>query len=118
MAKRYVKPARFGPLKPNFIGAWRRAAGLSEDDLAAAMETSKSTVWRTEVGKQAYTQDFLEAAAAVLGCQPWDLIMRQPNSVDDEWRQQWDEIRAELRGAEKNQAIAHLRAIIAARSGG
>src|ERR1044071_9479155 len=115
MAQRYQKPARFGSLRPTYIREWREAAGLSEDELAEQMEISKSTVWRVESGKQGYTQHFLEVAAAILRCEPWDLLMRPPNRIDDEWRQEWDEIRRQLRGPERRQAILHLRAILVGR---
>lgn len=46
--------------------------------LADAVGTSTPTISRLETGKQQYTQGVLEALAKALGCQPADLISRDP----------------------------------------
>lgn len=48
-------------------------------------EVSPGQLSRIESGKQPYTQDFLEAAASVLSCEPSDLIVRDPNIADAPW---------------------------------
>jgi len=82
---------------------------MSEDELAEAMGTSKSTVQRTETGAQGYTQDFIEAAADVLGCEPWDLMMHPPSDAasDREWM---TEIAA-LSKQDRREALGHIRVI-------
>lgn len=72
-------------LHATFIRAWREYRGLSQDRLVERMREyvegfSKSTLSRIENGKQAYTQDVLEALAECLQCNPADLIMRTPDS--------------------------------------
>lgn len=69
-----------------FIREWREARHLSIDKLVARVREhlesfSKSTLSRIETGKQDYTQPMLEAIAEALGCEPADLIMRNPNST-------------------------------------
>lgn len=81
MADRFKKK---GPRARTFIRLWREYRELSQDQLAEAMsELSKTgitgaSVSRTENGFSPYSQDFLEVAAAVLGCSTTDLISRDP----------------------------------------
>lgn len=72
-------------LGPTYIRAWREHRNLSQDRLVERMRElvdtfSKSTLSRIERSRQAYTQPVLEALAICLGCEPADLIMRDPNS--------------------------------------
>jgi transcriptional regulator with XRE-family HTH domain len=84
-----MMPHRVRPLlqqpRRNFIRDWRTAASLSQDALVERVRErlatfSKSTLSRIENGRQPYSQPILEALAWALGCEPGDLIMRQPDS--------------------------------------
>lgn len=46
---------------------------------------SIATLSRIENGKSPYNQRQLEAIAEAIGCQPADLIMRDPSSKDASW---------------------------------
>lgn len=87
-ARPNFKPER----RPTFIKAWRKHHGdMSQEKLAERLmvetgyEISPGQLSRIESGKQPYTQDFLEAAATVLGCEPSDLIMRDPTDSAAPW---------------------------------
>lgn len=75
MAHRIGSPAR---RRRHFIREWREHRGFTQDGLAEILDTTKASISRIESGKQAYTQDFLEAAADVLGTHPGDLLSRMP----------------------------------------
>jgi|GEM_PF-4514539 len=78
------------PLKPfarrqwrkNFIREWREFRGMTQEDLAERIDRTKATVSRIETGDIAYTREFLEAAADVLGTHPGILLIRAPTDAD------------------------------------
>jgi transcriptional regulator with XRE-family HTH domain len=71
------------------IKQWREYRGLTQDDLAERLETSKASISRIENGEQAYTQDFLEACAEALRTDPASLLMRDPTDDEAVWSL-WD----------------------------
>jgi transcriptional regulator with XRE-family HTH domain len=77
MAVRFKKKGR---RSRTFIAQWREFRGLSQEDLADRMGTTGASVSRVESGRTPYSQDWLEAAAEVLGCTPADLISRDPRA--------------------------------------
>ena len=81
MAVRFKKN---GPLDRTYLKQWREFRGLSQEALGEQMGkgTSGASVSRVENGETPYTQDWLEAAAEVLGCTPADLISRDPRDDD------------------------------------
>lgn len=104
MPKRYrsAESAR----KPHFIKEWREFRNLTQESLAARLDTSIATVSRIETGLQPYTQDTLEAFADALSCQPADLIMRNPMDPEAPWS-----IWETLKPAQRRQAIELMRAL-------
>jgi transcriptional regulator with XRE-family HTH domain len=68
-----------------FVKQWREYRGLTQDDLAERLETSKASISRIEAGQQAYTQDFLEACADALRTDPASLLMRDPTDQEAMW---------------------------------
>lgn len=79
------------PLRRPYIAEWRDTKHWTQERLAAAvaelMDTSFSiaTLSRIENGKSPYNQRQLEAIAEAIGCQPADLIMRDPSKKDAPW---------------------------------
>ncbi len=71
--------------KPTFIAAWRDHRGLTQQQLADRLGSSKASISRIENGEQPYTQDFLEAAAEALRTDPASLLMRNPKSKEAIW---------------------------------
>jgi transcriptional regulator with XRE-family HTH domain len=64
--------------RPHFVRAWRKFRGLTQEQLADRLHTTKPTISRLENLRQGYTQDFLEACADVLGTDPASLIAQAP----------------------------------------
>ena len=62
----------------HFIRQWRKHRGLTQEQLASRVDVATSTISQLETGKQGYSQPMLEALADALGCQPADLLMRDP----------------------------------------
>lgn len=69
--------------KPTFIKAWRLHRGLTQQEVADRLGTSKQSISRIEGGQQTYTQESLEGLATILDCSPADLISRDPNDEFD-----------------------------------
>lgn len=65
----------------HFIREWRVFRGLNQEELAAQIGMSGPNYGRIENGKVPYNQDFLESAAAVLSCEPADLLRRDPRDA-------------------------------------
>lgn len=59
----------------NFIGPLRRARGMSQADLAAAVGVSAGTVSRWEAGRMDCRRDHLEALAGALGVGVDELVV-------------------------------------------
>lgn len=77
------------PRRRTCIKQWREYRGLTQDDLAERLDTSKASISRIEGGTQAYTQDFLEACAEALRTDPASLLMRNPADDEAVWTL-WD----------------------------
>lgn len=69
----------------HFIKEWRKARGLTQEQLAERIGVTKSYVSKIEANKRRYDQPFLEAAAEVLRASPADLIMRDPLDPEGIW---------------------------------
>ena len=107
-ARPHPKPAR----RPTFIRAWRKHRGLTLAQLADRLLTeleidiSEGQLSRIERGETPYSQDILEALAAVLRCEPADLIMRDPTQADAIWS-----LLETLKPTDRKVAIAMLTAL-------
>jgi transcriptional regulator with XRE-family HTH domain len=89
MTKRFGKSA--GELQRWYLREWRKHRGLTQEQLAEAIDSTKQTVSRMESGATPYNQPFLEACAETLNCHPAELLSRDPASGQDQW-QLWNEI--------------------------
>ena len=74
----------------HFIRAWREYRGLTQEQLADRLSTTKANISRIENLRQGYTQDFLEACADALRTDPASLIMRDPSDPAGFWSI-WDQ---------------------------
>jgi Helix-turn-helix domain len=73
-----AKPRR--KRKRTYIREWRRfATDYSQSAVAKLIGYDHSSVQRMEKGLIPYDQDWLEQLANLYGCEPWDLISRDPN---------------------------------------
>ena len=91
--------------RKTYFKEWRVFRGLTQQQLADRLETTKGAVSKLESGTNVYNQSSLEAWADALSCEPSDLISRDPNA---------DDIRSLL--AKAPEAVRNL-AILALKSG-
>ena len=70
---------------PFYLKNWRLHRGLSQQQLADRLESSKGYISDLERGVRRYNQDLLEALAYALMCEPADLLMRDPTKEDAIW---------------------------------
>jgi transcriptional regulator with XRE-family HTH domain len=66
------------PPPPHFIKHWRKFRGLTQAALATAMGVDRTLITKLETFSHRYNQDVLESAAKALDCQPWELLVRDP----------------------------------------
>jgi transcriptional regulator with XRE-family HTH domain len=111
----HPKPAR----RPTYIRAWRKHRGLTLSKLAERLKVelelriSEGQLSRIERGETPYSQDILEALAAVMRCEPADLIMRDPTQPDALWR-----LLDGLEPVQRQQAIEVIKALQRTGTGG
>ena len=70
---------------PFYLKQWRLHRGLSQQQLADRLESSKGYISDLERGVRRYNQDLLEALAYALMCEPADLLMRDTTKEDAIW---------------------------------
>lgn len=87
-----------------YIREWRKAAKLSQEQLAERVGITQAYLSKIETGRAGYTQEILESVAEALRCTPGDLIMRSPES-DPEIGIVWSSLSTDLR----RKAIGILR---------
>lgn len=75
----------------HFIREWRLHRGLTQEQMAERVGIDKSYLSKIENGRKRYDQPFLEAASEVLGCEPADLIQRDPSQSARIW-EIWDKL--------------------------
>ncbi len=104
----HPKPVR----RPTFIRAWRKHRDLTLGQLAERLSIeleitiSQGQLSRIERGETPYSQDILEALAAVLRCEPADLIVRDPTQSDALWS-----LLDGLQPLQRQQAIEVIKAL-------
>jgi transcriptional regulator with XRE-family HTH domain len=69
--------------KPTYIRHWRRERGYTLDDMVGRLEalgvqTTAASLSRIERGTQPYSQDIMEAIAAALDVESWQLLKDNP----------------------------------------
>jgi transcriptional regulator with XRE-family HTH domain len=74
IGQRLAQPRR------TYFREWREFRGLTQEQVADRLGTSKSAVSKMERGQSRYNQSSLEAWANALSCEPSDLIARPPPS--------------------------------------
>ena len=80
------------PLRRTFFRQWREKAGLTQEQAAERLAVSldrpnfdRSLLSKIESAKSPYTQRILEAAAEAYGCQPEDILIRDPSKESAIW---------------------------------
>lgn len=77
------------PRSRHFIREWRKHRGITQEQLAERIGTTKATISRIENGLQPYTQDFLDLCAEALMTEPGNLVVRNPRDPEGIWSL-WD----------------------------
>jgi len=62
----------------HFFREWREFSDLSQEQAAERLDLSRSQLSKIESMQSPYKQGLLEAAAEVYGCEPWDILNRNP----------------------------------------
>lgn len=91
----------------HFIREWREHRGLTQEQLADRLDTTKANISRVESLKQGYTQDFLEACAEALQTDAASLLMRNPGDPDAIWSI-WDQAKP----GQRKQIIEVSKALV------
>ena len=79
-----------------FLAEWRKHRGLSQGQLADRVGTTQGHISHLETGRNDYSGELLEILADALGCEPVDLLMRNPADPAAPWSI-WDQIPAQTR---------------------
>lgn len=78
--------------RPIYLKQWRKFLGLTLKKLAERMHMDHSTLSKMERGLLPYGQDFLERVAEELGCDPVDILIRDPTDPEGIWSI-WDRVK-------------------------
>lgn len=65
-------------LGPTFLKAWRNYRGMTQEQVAEALDISRALVSKIENGKSPYSQAQIEAMARLYRASPGDLLDRDP----------------------------------------
>lgn len=95
------------PLRPTFIRQWRKKKGWNQAKLADAIGVSTATISQIENGETGYKQEYLEGIAYALGCEPADLLMRDPSDPEAIWSL-WDSAKP----AQRKQILGIIRGLL------
>lgn len=74
-----------------YLREWRKHRGLTIEKLAEIVNRSKGYLSHIERGEKRYNQDLLEELSHALGCEPADLLGRDPDDGATVW-QIWEAI--------------------------
>lgn len=99
------------PLKPRFFfREWRKHRGMTQEDLAAEVGVTASSISQLETGKQGWTDATLIALADALHCQPADLLMRNPLDKDAPYSL-WEKVQKAPKG-KRQEIIAVVETLL------
>ncbi|MBA7586295.1 hypothetical protein ES708_28292 [subsurface metagenome] len=93
--------------RPVFLREWREHKGLKLEQVAEELGITAGALSQTELGKTNYTRPLLEALANLYGCEPGDLIMRNPADTDAVWTL-WERAKK----VEREQIIGMMKLIV------
>lgn len=77
------KPKR--QLRRTFLRDWREHNNMTQEQAAEPLFMDASNLGRIERGLVPYDQNLLERAAELYGCEPADLLVRNPRDPEGIW---------------------------------
>lgn len=90
-----------------FIRQWRKHKRLTLEQVAEELNVTFSLISQLERGETNYTQPMLEALATLFGCEPADLLMRDPTDPEGIWSL-WDQ----AKNGQRRQIVDVVKVII------
>ena len=93
---------------PNHLRAWRKHIGLTQQEVANAVETTKSVISNLERGHLQLSEKWLRRLAPLLKTSPGYILDHDPALLDNDVFQIWQRIDI----ADRPQAMRVLRSFI------
>ena len=95
-----------------FLREWREHRDMTLEQVAAELDITAGALSQHERGTTNYTRPLLEALADLYGCNPGDLIMRDPTDTDAPWSL-WDQAQK----GQREQIIGMMKIILGNKTG-
>lgn len=92
--------------RKTFIRAWRKYRKKTLEQASEVLDVTPGSLSQLERGQINYTQPVLEALADYYGCEPADLIMRNPLDPESPWTV-WEK----LKTPQRRQAVSIMRTL-------
>jgi Predicted transcriptional regulators len=99
-----------------FLRQWRELSGMTQEQIAEAIGTTKVTVSRMETGSREPNLGYLAAFAEVAGCRPADLF-HKPGEVQSETGARKPALPGSYQDATEEELALALNLIRTVRSG-
>jgi len=93
---------------PNHLKAWREFRSLSQDELAAKVDTTKSVISLWENDKRSLSDKVLRRLAEALETQPGHILDVDPNELDNDIIDIW----TRLSQTDRQQAAEILKTFL------
>jgi transcriptional regulator with XRE-family HTH domain len=77
---------------PHYLKEWRKFRGMTQQDLADRLETSKSVISDMERGELQLSPKWLRRIAPILETQPGHILDHDPNELDSDIIDIWAHI--------------------------
>lgn len=93
---------------PHYLKEWRKFRGMTQQELADALETSKSVISDMERGELQLSPKWLRRIAPILETQPGHILDHDPNDLDNDIIDIW----AHIDVGDRDQAIRVLKSFV------
>jgi transcriptional regulator with XRE-family HTH domain len=93
---------------PHYLKEWRKFRGMTQQELADALETSKSVISDMERGELQLSPKWLRRIAPILETQPGHILDHDPAELDSDIIDIWSHIDKR----DRDQAIRVLRSFV------
>jgi transcriptional regulator with XRE-family HTH domain len=97
----------------NFLREWRRKSNRTLEQVADHLHMTHGNLSKIERGKVPWNEDLLDALADLYGCEPVDLLIRDPSDPEGIWSI-WDNAKP----VERRQIVAIAEAVVKGRAVG